>query len=486
MKRMLLYAVIISVLAAPAAHAKKDRDPYEALKPLMEVYAIIQESYVDTDKTDPDDLVQGAIKGMVTNLDPFSQYLDVQSYKDMNDDTKAEFGGLGIEISLNKDGQLIVVSPIEDTPAFKAGILAGDKIMQIEGESTDGLTVMDAVHKLRGEPGTKVTISIQRGNAQEWKDYTITRAIIKVQTVRFTTIGEDTGYIRINEFMGKAAAGVSEALDDFSKKKINKVVIDLRNNPGGLLDEAVRISEFFLPKDTMIVSTSGRDQEKAIKFRSEKDRKYKGRLVLIINEGSASASEILAGAMQDNKRAVIIGSRSFGKGSVQTIIPLSDKSALRITTAKYFTPNGKQIHGVGIKPDIELKEPVPTAYTVSLYDKGYFEEFASEFLKKNPEGLNGKEKSNVNVSEKDIKRIYKKGGDEDLLESFVKFVKTKDAEADVQEIASDRESILKNIKTEIGKKQGGRLASKNAAIENDIQIKRAVDILNTMDILAGK
>jgi len=404
----------------------------------------------------------------------------------MNDDTKAEFGGLGIEISLNKDGQLIVVSPIEDTPAFKAGILAGDKIMQIEGESTDGLTVMDAVHKLRGEPGTKVTISIQRGNAQEWKDYTITRAIIKVQTVRFTTIGEDTGYIRINEFMGKAAAGVSEALDDFSKKKINKVVIDLRNNPGGLLDEAVRISEFFLPKDTMIVSTSGRDQEKAIKFRSEKDRKYKGRLVLIINEGSASASEILAGAMQDNKRAVIIGSRSFGKGSVQTIIPLSDKSALRITTAKYFTPNGKQIHGVGIKPDIELKEPVPTAYTVSLYDKGYFEEFASEFLKKNPEGLNGKEKSNVNVSEKDIKRIYKKGGDEDLLESFVKFVKTKDAEADVQEIASDRESILKNIKTEIGKKQGGRLASKNAAIENDIQIKRAVDILNTMDILAGK
>jgi carboxyl-terminal processing protease len=481
-KRAIIISLIILAVFACAARADKQKDAYEALKPLMEVYAIIQESYVDEDKANPKDLAESAIKGMVQTLDPFSQYMDPQAYKDMSDDTKAQFGGLGIEISV-KDGQLIVVAPIEDTPAYSAGIKAGDKIMLIEGDSTDGLEVMDAVHKLRGEPGSKVTISIQRGSNPDYKDYTLTRAVIKIETARFNTIGEDVGYIRINEFMGDASDIVEKGLDEFKKQKIKKLVIDLRDNPGGLLDQAVQISDLFLPKDSMIVYTQGRAKTKGVEFKSEKGEKFKGDIVVMINRGSASASEILSGALQDNNRAIILGTQSFGKGSVQTIIPLSDKSALRLTTAKYMTPSGKSIHGVGITPDVVMEESVPSSYTTSLYEKNVFEDFAAEYLKKHPEGVDTGKKGVVKVSESDIKVLFKKDSDDKLLEDFRLYLKEKKDDIQIQELVQDKDSILRWVKIEIAKKLKGRGAAKKAAIENDTQVRRAIDILNTMDKL---
>ncbi len=501
-----IFLIIISIIVLFSVYnyaglfgGKKDRD-YEALKPLMEVYSIIQETYVDAEKTDPKDLVDGALKGMVSKLDPFSQYLDPQSYKDMSEDTKAEFGGLGIEISV-KDGQLMVVAPIEDTPAYRAGIKAGDKIMQIDGESTEGIEIMDAVHKLRGTPGTKVTITIQRGHDPNWKDYTITRDIIKIKTVRYNIIGDDTGYIKINEFMGDAKGEVEKAIKSFKKKKIDKLIIDLRNNPGGLLDQAVKCADLFLPKGKLIVYTEGRSKESRINFKAEDSEEYNAKIAVLINKGSASASEILAGALRDNDRAILIGSKTFGKGSVQTIIPLSGGSALRLTTAQYFTPAGKKIHGTGITPDIELEEPVPSSYSADLYDKNYFEEFADFYLKKHPEGISKEKKDSetqpekltetasdkekeIKVSESNLKILFRESEDDKIFNEFKKWLKNeKKEELKLQELAADKEILLGWIKTEIAKKRQGRGAAREIAVENDIQVKRAINILNTLSRL---
>jgi carboxyl-terminal processing protease len=480
MKRRLIFILIIALILAQAVFADDKKDDYEALKPLLEVYSLIQSNYVDVSKTAPDMLVTNAIKGMVSYIDPFSQYLDAQAYKDMNDDTKAEFGGLGIEIAI-KDDQLTVVSPIEDTPAFEAGIKAGDAIMQIDGDTTEGIEIMDAVHKMRGTPGTKVTISVQRGTDAKWKDYTLTRAVIKIETVRQAILDNNVGYIRINEFMGDAADKVGKAVASFKKNRVNKLVIDLRDNPGGLLDASVKIAGYFMPKGQLVVYTMGRDREKRIDFKADQDYVFDGDIVVLINRGSASASEILAGALQDQNRAIILGSQSFGKGSVQTIIPLSDNSALRLTTAQYFTPKDRKIHGVGITPDIVLEEPLPSSYTTGLYEKNYFDDFAAEYLKEHPEGLDAKkEKESVKVSESDIKVLFKKGSDDDLLERFRKFLKSKNSETQVQEFAQDKEIILKWIKTSIARKFKGRSEERRVAIENDTQINRAIGVLNVM------
>jgi carboxyl-terminal processing protease len=478
MKRNVIFFIILLFLFVVNIYPKSN--DYDALKPLLEVYSLIRNNYVDEEKTDPDELVQSAIKGMINSIDPFSQYLNKQAYKDMSDDTKAEFGGLGIEISI-KDEQLIVVAPFEGTPAYEAGIKAGDKIMQIDGESTKGIEIMDAVHKLRGTPGTKVTISIQRGQNPNWKDYTLTRAIIKIETVRSTLLKDNIGYIRIVEFMGDAADKVKAALNDFKKNKVEKLIIDLRDNPGGLLDASIKIAEYFLPKGSMIVYTEGRDKDKKIEFKSENNPLFKGSIVVLINRGSASASEILAGALQDNKRAIIVGTTSFGKGSVQTIIPLSDNSALRLTTAQYMTPNGRKIHGIGIEPDIILEEPVPSSWTTGLYEKNYFDDYASEYLKLHPEGLKNEndKKSGVKVSESNLKVLFKKDADDELFDDFKVFLKNKNEEIMQQEFIADREIILKWIKTSIARKQKGRFEERKVAIENDTQIKRAMNILNT-------
>ncbi|HPD18168.1 MAG TPA: S41 family peptidase, partial [Candidatus Goldiibacteriota bacterium] len=324
-------------------------------------------------------------------------------------------------------------------------------------------------------------ISIQRGNNLNWEDYTITRAVIKIETVKSALLEDNVGYIRIVEFMGDAADKVKSSLLNFKKSKVEKLIIDLRDNPGGLLDASVKIAEYFLPRGNMIVYTKGRDKDKKIEFKSEKDPLFKGSIVLLINRGSASASEILAGALQDNKKAIVVGSTSFGKGSVQTIIPLSDNSALRLTTAQYMTPNGKKIHGIGIEPDITLEEPIPSSWTTGLYEKNYIDDYSSEYLKLHPEGLkNGKEKkSEVKVSESDIKVLFKKNADDELLDDFRKFLINKKEEIMQQEFIADREIILNWIKTSIARKQKGRIEERRVAIENDVQIKRAINILNT-------
>ena len=486
MKKYLILAVAAMLIAVPSYGKNKKKDSYETLKPLMEVYSLIQENYVDEDKTDPDELTKSAIKGMISSIDPFSSYLDAQSFKDMMEDTKAEFGGIGIEISI-RDGQLLVVAPIEDTPAYKLGVKAGDKIMFIDGETTEGLEVMDAVHKLRGTPGTDVTITVQRGQEPKSRDFVITRAVIKIETARYDIINNDVGYIKINEFMGNSEPVITKALDEFKKKKIKKVIIDLRNNPGGLLDQAIKIADYFLPKDAMIVYTKGRKEDSRVEYKAEKSESFKGAIAVLINRGSASASEILAGALRDNNKAVLIGTNTFGKGSVQTIIPLSDRSALRLTTAQYFTPSGNIIHGAGIKPDIELEETIPSSFTASLTENGHIEQFAAEYLKKNPDGLaEKKDKQSVKVSESDIKKLFQKSTDDSLIDEFRKYLSSKKVEISQQEFAQDRQIILNWIKVEIAKSHKGRGEARRVSVENDTQVRRAADILETISRVSAK
>jgi carboxyl-terminal processing protease len=304
-----------------------------------------------------DELVNGAIKGMLQTLDPHSSYLTPDMLKQVEVETKGSFGGLGIEIGV-KDGILTVIAPIEDTPAFRAGLQAGDKIVKIENESTREMNVMDAVKRLRGEPGTKVTIWIAREGLTEPKSYTITRDVIKIKSVKSKPLGDGLGYIKLTQFQQDTDGELDKALQAFTKQKggLKGLVLDLRNNPGGLLDQAVRVTDRFVDSG-LIVYTDGRIENQKFKYFAHKEGTYAGfPMVVLVNAGSASASEIVAGALQDHGRAILLGAQTFGKGSVQTIIPMEDGSALRLTTARYFTPNGRSIQAKGIEPDIVVSD----------------------------------------------------------------------------------------------------------------------------------
>ncbi len=315
----------------------------------------VKKDYVE-EKTDKQ-LYEMAADGLLTSLDPHSSYLNEEALKEMQVQTKGEFGGLGIEITM--ESQIVkIVSAIEDTPAFAAGVKSGDYIAKIDGKTVIGLSIEDVVKKLRGKPGTKVTISIIRKNEKGLIEKTIKRAVIKVKAVKYSQF-KDVGYIKINTFSQQAHLGLVKAIkelkSDIGEENIKGLVLDLRNNPGGLLDEAVKVSEEFLDKDKTIVSISGRDKSETVYYKDEKNEDLTKDLpiVVLINEGSASASEIVAGALQDNKRGVIVGVKSFGKGSVQTVVPLSkNNGALRLTTSLYYTPSGKSIQAHGIEPDI--------------------------------------------------------------------------------------------------------------------------------------
>ncbi len=328
---------------------------YSKLKVFGDVLSLIQSSYVE--EVNVDNLVRGAVNGMVHTLDPHSNYLTPEMLKQVEVETKGVFGGLGIEIGI-KDALLTVIAPIEDTPAARAGLQAGDKIIRIEKESTKNMTVMDAVKLLRGEPGTKVTITIMRESAPEPKTYTITRDIIKIKSVKSRVMEDGIGYIRLAQFQQDSHQEVNRALQEFLKGKdgLKGLVLDLRNNPGGLLDQAVKVADEFI-ESGLIVYTDGRVEAQKTKYSARKEGTYTGfPIVVLVNAGSASASEIVAGALQDHGRAIIIGQRTFGKASVQTILPLEDGSALRLTTARYFTPNGRSIQAKGIEPDIVVSD----------------------------------------------------------------------------------------------------------------------------------
>ena len=330
------------------------RQDYESLEAFTNILSIVKKNYVED--VDTKNLVNGAINGMLSSLDPHSAYLTPDLYKDLQMDTQGRFGGLGIEITV-KNGVLTVVSPIEDTPAFKAGIKPGDMIFKIEDEFTKDMTLVDAVKKMRGPKGTKIKISIKREGVPELIDYMLERDTIRVQSVRNRVLEQGYGYIRLAQFQERSDRDIQKALEKLAAEKggLKGLVLDLRNNPGGLLTQAVRVSDLFLDSG-MIVYTEGRIESQKQKFFAQKDGSWMDfPMVVLVNGGSASASEIVAGALQDHKRAVILGTKTFGKGSVQTILPLDDSSALRLTTARYFTPKGRSIQATGIVPDIAVE-----------------------------------------------------------------------------------------------------------------------------------
>lgn len=336
---------------------------YDNLKVFTEVLSLIEANYVEYVKSE--DLINGSIKGMLRTLDPHSSYMTPDIYKEVQVETEGEFGGLGIEITI-KNEILTVVAPIEDTPADRAGLKPNDRILKIGGESTKDMSIMEAVKKMRGKEGTKVIITIMRDGFEEPKDFEIVRDIIKVKSVKHQIMDETVGYIKIKSFAKNTSEELDAALKSVTKNSIIGLILDLRNNPGGLLNQAVEVCNRFLEKGQLVVYTKGKREEQNLKFSSSGRNPYLDfPMIVLVNAGSASASEIVAGALQDLKRAVVLGTTTFGKGSVQTIIPLSDGSALRLTTAKYYTPKGRLIQGKGITPDIILEEPVLTAKTTT-------------------------------------------------------------------------------------------------------------------------
>jgi carboxyl-terminal processing protease len=336
-------------------------DTYRQLNLFGDVFDKIRNDYVE--KPDETKLIEAAINGMLSSLDPHSSYMDAKAYREMQVQTKGEFGGLGIEVT-EEDGLIKVVSPIDDTPAAKAGILSGDVIVAIDDESTQGLTLDQAVDKMRGAVNAPVKLKIARGSAKDIKEFKIVRDVIKVQSVRSHVEGDDIGYIRITQFTEQTADGLKSAMEKFHTDvpadKFKGYILDLRNNPGGLLDQSIEVVNSFIDKGE-IVSTRGRNPDDAQRFNARPGGDLSGGkpMVVLINGGSASASEIVSGALQDHKRATLIGTRSFGKGSVQTIMPLGQDGALRLTTARYYTPSGRSIQAKGIDPDVQILEDVP-------------------------------------------------------------------------------------------------------------------------------
>jgi carboxyl-terminal processing protease len=375
MKQRLIYGVVMAILAlnlalgarmyfSTAAAAQKD-SPYPNLELFSYVMEKVRRDYVDGSELTYQELVYGALRGMLDTLDPHSEFLEPDKFKDLQSDTQGRFGGLGIVVQM-RDNYVTVVTPIEDTPGFRAGILAGDRILKIDGQNAERMTVEDAVKLLRGEPNTEITLTLERPTSGETKDYKLTRAIIKVDMAKdvngrkeFPLIDDKIGYVRLTQFGERTAAEMDAALKTMHDRGMRALVLDLRGNPGGLLDQAVEVCERFLPRGQLVVTTEGRSALK------NSEPKVTGRngayrdlpLAVLVNYGSASASEIVSGALQDcaalgKCKAIIIGEKTFGKGSVQEVIPLEGGAALRLTTSKYYTPSHKVIHERGITPDI--------------------------------------------------------------------------------------------------------------------------------------
>ncbi|WP_415238826.1 S41 family peptidase [Seleniivibrio woodruffii] len=337
-------------------------DKYQNLDIFTQALYLIENNYVEP--VDDQKIIYGAIKGMAQELDPHSAFMDPKTLNNFEVETQGEFGGLGITIGM-KDKILTVIAPLEDTPAFKKGIKAGDQIIKIDGKSTMDITIDDAVNKLRGKEGTDVTITVFRKNVEKPFDVKMKRAIIKIKSVKYTMIDKNIGYIRLIQFSNDISGQLKDALRAVDSQGAKAYIIDLRNNPGGLLTEAISVSSLFLPSNEIVVYTMDRAQKRTdYKSNGGFSKELTKPIVLLVNEGSASASEILTGALQDYGRATVVGAKTYGKASVQNVIHLADGSGLKLTTAKYFTPKGRSIHGIGIEPDIkvEAKHEEPVAH----------------------------------------------------------------------------------------------------------------------------
>jgi carboxyl-terminal processing protease len=424
--------IFIGIGSQHRSAAEAKGNDYESIELFTDVMAIIKKSYVE--EVDTKKLVYGAINGMLASLDPHSSFMTPETYKEMKIDTKGAFGGLGIEITI-KDGILTVISPIEDTPAFKAGIKAGDQIFKIDEKFTKDLNINEAVKRMRGPKGTKVILTIMREGFEKPTEFTLVRDVIQVKSVRSRMLDSGYGYVRIAQFQEKTDEDLTralKALQDEAKGTLSGLVLDLRNDPGGLLDQAVRVADHFV-EDGLIVYTEGREKDSKMQFSAKKGGKEPNYpIVILINGGSASASEIVAGALQDHKRAIVMGTQSFGKGSVQTIIPLSDDSGLRLTTARYFTPKGRSIQAKGITPDIVVERLE---------------------LPKDAVKIDG-----LHLREKDLENHFE--GDDKDASKEIKKEDTKDAKKD----KSTSTRIEDNLK-------------------NDYQVMRALDLLKGWEIL---
>jgi len=392
------------------------KESYEGLETFTNILSIVQKNYVEEVPTKK--LVEGAINGMLASLDPHSAYLTPDLYKELQVDTKGSFGGLGIEIT-NRNGLLTVVAPIEDTPAYRAGVKSGDQIIKIDGEFTKDMTLVDAVKKMRGQKDTKVTLTIRRESRPDLFDITLVREVIKIQSVKSKVLEKGYGYIRLTQFQERTDDDLERALKKLDKEGgIQGIVLDLRNNPGGLLTQAVKVSDLFLDSG-LIVYTDGRLENQKQKYFAHKAGTWSDfPMVVLVNVGSASASEIVAGALQDHKRALVLGTTTFGKGSVQTILPLDDNSALRLTTARYYTPSGRSIQATGIVPDITMDQGTQIAKadrpsTTPLREanlRGHLEhpkgdkqpEAAPDRDKDNPDAAPAPEGDNPNVKEGEL------------------------------------------------------------------------------------
>src|SRR5579863_5132902 len=412
-------------------------DTYQELDTFASVLAIVQKNYVEPVSTKR--LIDGAITGMLASLDPHSAYLTPDLYRDLEVETRGSFGGLGIEITI-KNGALTVVAPIEDTPAFRGGLKAGDQIIKIDDDFTKDMSLTEAVKRMRGPKGSKIKLTLHRNGVSELFTVTLARDVIKIQSVKAKMLDGGFGYIRVTTFQENTGEGVEKAIDEFEAKdhgKIKGVVFDLRDNPGGLLNQAVKVSDDFLDGG-LIVYTQGREENQQQKYFSHKKKDFTDYpMVVLVNGGSASASEIVAGALQDQKRAVILGTQTFGKGSVQTILPLDDHSALRLTTARYYTPTGRSIQAVGITPDVDVELPKETLASITQQG-GEFDE--------NPE-----------IHERDLPHHFQNGQKKDD--------KNPAAGTDAAPAGSEK-----------GDKGPGAKGAK-AKEEKDVQLDRAIDIL---------
>jgi carboxyl-terminal processing protease len=360
---LLFFNVLLGVHFHRAWAANEEEESgYSQISIFAKAIQLLRQDYVDGNKTGYHELITAAMKGMLSSLDPHSQYMDPNDFRDMQDDTRSRFNGLGIEVSI-KGGLPTVVSPMEDTPAAKAGILSGDQILKINGTATDRMELQDAVNLLRGLPGQKVTLTLLRPSTKEVKDYVLERVEIKVQSVKGARLLDSEltgpfkiGYIRLIQFNEPTADELTKALDELQKQGMQALVVDLRNNPGGLLNSAVDVCSQFFPPNTKVVSTQGRAASQQRDYTTSAVAKERPNfpMAVLINEGSASGAEIVAGAMKDLKRAILVGETTFGKGSVQNVLQLPDGSALRFTTAKYYTPSKQVIHGNGVAPNIRV------------------------------------------------------------------------------------------------------------------------------------
>jgi len=490
MRRTTILSLALSLaLLLPALSAPAKDDLYEQLKPLMESLSLIQSNYVDVDKTASKDLVGNAIKGMVQGLDPYSQYMDAQSNKDMKEETTGEFGGIGIEIAI-KGNQLTVVSPIEGTPAFKAGIKSGDAILKIDAQSTEGMAIMDAVHKMRGIKGTNVTITIGREGLKAPKEYTLSRDTIHIQNVKASWLDGNVAYIRLSQFMGETvdeefAKGVAEA----KRRKAAGLVVDLRNNPGGLLDMAARIASNFVPKGELVVYTDGRIKSQNKKFFSQGGEDWKGPLVLLVNGGSASASEILSGAIQDHGLGVLVGTRTFGKGSVQTIIELSDHSGLRLTTAGYFTPKGRKIHGKGIEPDVVCEEEVYSSQVEEMLSEDAFSAFTKQSIASGAAWASTataealpEDSPDVKVSESNWEHLKPETREQKMLKDYLRWCEARVKDFREDQFWADKGRITTELKRELARRQKGDDEARKVELMGDPQIQQALAVVKVQNL----